>query len=207
MRTATFLLVLLPVFAQTQDQSPLDTAPEDSDGFQWASALSQSGIFLGVQHAGRMAQGKTRRELAGPFWSDYFESVSSIHTWNDGDSILTNYAGHPVMGAVAGYIQVFNDPRGRRLTFDLSSKQYWEKSPKGAGLVSGVQHAIRIRPVGRSVARQCWETPAHHGRMRFGGDSSWRTHLDASGGLCGPALGVQLGTRRKRQGAHLQDRP
>src|SRR5258706_3297209 len=104
--------LLSPVCAQSEDQTPEDMAPNDyTERFKWKTALAQSGILLGVQHAGRMVQSKTRRELAGPFWIDYFASASSIHTWNDGDSIATNYFGHPVMGAVTGYIQIFNDPR------------------------------------------------------------------------------------------------
>src|SRR3954447_22563549 len=53
-------------------------------GFQWKPALMQSGLMLASQHALRMVQPKTRRELGGPFFSDYFESVSTIHTWNVG---------------------------------------------------------------------------------------------------------------------------
>jgi hypothetical protein len=106
------------------------------EGFQWKSAPTESAFFLAIEQSSRMAQKKTRRELGGPFWSDYFNSVSTIHTWNDQDGILTNYVGHPIMGAVAGYIQVFNDPRGRDLEFDVSSKQYWK---------SRLQHAVRDR--------------------------------------------------------------
>src|SRR5258706_16169470 len=77
--------LLLPVCAQSEDQTPEDVASNDNaEKFKWKTAFAQSGILLGVQHAGRMVQSKTRRELAGPFWSDYFEEASSIHTWNDG---------------------------------------------------------------------------------------------------------------------------
>ena len=102
MLKAVLFLALLPaVFTQPEDQPPAESTPskaaEAAVGFQWKPALLQSGIFFGVQHVGRMAQAKTRRELAGPFWSDYFESASNIHTWRDGDGIPTNYLGHPVM--------------------------------------------------------------------------------------------------------------
>jgi hypothetical protein len=94
-----------------------------------------------------MVQSKTRRELAGPFWSDYFASASSIHTWNDGDSIATNYFGHPVMGAVTGYIQIFNDPRGQRLEFDLSSKQYWKSRLKAMAWSAAYSAQFEIGPI------------------------------------------------------------
>ena len=101
-----FLALLPPLLAQPGDQAPADPTPlkpdEVSEGFQWKPALIQSGVFLVLQHSSRMVQAKTRRELGGPFWSDYFESASSIHSWNDSNSILTNYFGHPWMGAITG---------------------------------------------------------------------------------------------------------
>jgi hypothetical protein len=140
--------LLSPVCAQSEDQAPGDVAPNDNaERFKWKTALAQSGILLGVQHAGRMVQSKTRRELAGPFWSDYFESASSIHTWNDEDGIATNYFGHPVMGAVAGYIQIFNDPRGRRLEFDLSSTQYWKSRLKALAWSAAYSTQFEIGPI------------------------------------------------------------
>lgn len=143
-----FLGLLSPVCSQGEDQPPMAVTPDDdAAGFQWKTALAQSGIFLGVQHAARMAQSKTRAELAGPFWSDYFQSASSIHTWNDGDGIPTNYLGHPVMAAITGYIQVFNDPRGRRLEFDLSSKQYWKSRLKARAWSAAYSAQFEIGPV------------------------------------------------------------
>ncbi len=142
-----FFGLLLPVCAQ----APADvTSGEDTEGFQWNKALAQSGILLGVQHASRMVQSKTRGELGGPFWGDYFESVSSIHTWNDGNSIVTNYVGHPIIGAVTGYIQVFNDPRGRRLEFDLSSKQYWKSRLKAMAWSAVYGTQFEIGPIGEA---------------------------------------------------------
>jgi len=149
MLAAILLLgLVLPVCAQSEDQAPVDVAPnDDTERFNWKTALAQSGILLGVQHAGRMVQSKTRRELAGPFWSDYFESASSIHTWNDEDGIATNYLGHPVMGAVAGYIQIFNDPGGRRLEFDLWSKQYWKSRLKAMAWSAAYSTQFEIGPI------------------------------------------------------------
>ena len=142
-----FLGLLLPLCAQTEDQAPVDVTPEGTESFHWRSALIQSGIFLGVQHTSRMVQAKTRAELGGPFWSDYFESASNIHTWRDGDGFRINYLGHPTMGAITGYIQVFNDPRGRRLEFDLSSKSYWESRLKAMAWSAAYSTQFEIGPI------------------------------------------------------------
>jgi hypothetical protein len=118
-----------------------------SKSFQWQPALMESGLMLSFQHATRMVQAKTRRELGGPFFSDYFESVSTIHTWNDSNSILTNYVGHPMMGAVAGYIQIFNDPRGRCLKFEPSSRSYWKSRLKAMAWSAAYSTQFEIGPI------------------------------------------------------------
>ena len=30
--------------------------------------------------------------------------------WNDGNPVITNYVGHPMMGAITGFVQIQNDP-------------------------------------------------------------------------------------------------
>lgn len=142
-----FLLLLLPIYAQTDGQASADPTTEDTEsGFQWRSAFAQSALLLGVQHAGRMVEVKSRQEFGGPFWSDYFDSVTSMHTWNDSDHIATNYLGHPIMGALTGYIQVFNDPRGRKLEFDLSSKDYWKSRLKAMAWSAAYSAQFEVGP-------------------------------------------------------------
>ncbi len=118
-----------------------------SDGFQWKPALLESALLLTAQHASRMVQAKTRRELGGPFFADYFESASNIHTWNDSNSILTNYIGHPLLGSVIGYIQIFNDPRGRNLEFDPSSRAYWKSRLRAMAWTAVYSTQFEIGPI------------------------------------------------------------
>jgi hypothetical protein len=144
--------LLKPLAAQPEDDPPAQTNAVGADsfvgeGFHWEPSLLESGFFLVLQHSSRMVQAKTRRELGGPFWSDYFESASNIHTWNDSDSILTNYFGHPWMGAITGYIQVFNDPRGRNLEFNASSKQYWKSRLKAMAWTAAYSTQYEIGPI------------------------------------------------------------
>jgi hypothetical protein len=116
-------------------------------GFAWKPALLQSSLFLGVQHGSRFAQKKMRRELGGPFLRDYFDSVRNIRTWSDEDGILTNYVGHPMMGAIAGYFQVFNDPRGRALEFDARSEAYWKSRLKALAWSAAYSTQFEIGPI------------------------------------------------------------
>jgi hypothetical protein len=147
-----WVLLQQPLAAQPADDSPAqpiaiaaDSSPDER--FHWKPALLESGFFLVLQHSSRMVQAKARRELGGPFWSDYFESASNIHTWNDSDSILTNYFGHPLLGAITGYLQVFNDPQGRNLELNTSSKAYWKSRLKAMAWTAAYSTQFEIGPI------------------------------------------------------------
>lgn len=104
-----------------------------SGGFDWNSAFKQSFLFLGVQHAFRLATEEgTRAELGGPFFKDYFKALRNLRGWDDGDPFLVNYIGHPMMGAVSGYIQIQNDPKGIQEEISLK-KSYWKSRMKAMG--------------------------------------------------------------------------
>jgi hypothetical protein len=65
------------------------------------------------------------------YWSNYRHSLSTWADsgWSDGDPFLDNYIGHPIQGALTGYIQIQNDPQGERLEFS-NSKAYWRSRMK-----------------------------------------------------------------------------
>ncbi len=92
--------------------------------FRWKPAIGQSLLFLAVQHGYATTQPKTRAALKGKFLKDYFRSVRSLHGWDDGGRFFTNYIAHPMQGALTGYIQIQNDPRGMRQKFG-GDKAYW----------------------------------------------------------------------------------
>ena len=89
----------------------------------WKGAFVDSFRLLMLEHSGRIAfQSKTRRELVGPFFSDYARSVKWPHTWGDGDGWFVNYVGHPLHGAAAGRTWLNNDPTARTLELSRSKK-------------------------------------------------------------------------------------
>lgn len=124
----------LPVL---DDKPANDQKPErraQQSGFNWDGAFRQSMIFLGVQHAFRLAyEPGTRAGLKGPFFKDYFRTVRSLRGWGDGDPYIVNYIAHPMMGAAAGFIQIQNDPRGLNEEVDLKKKSYWKSRLKAFG--------------------------------------------------------------------------
>ena len=106
-----------------------DSATKREEKFHWKPALEQSMLFLGIQHGFRLFQAKTQRELDGPFFRDWGNSVKNLRGWRDGDNTFINYVGHPMQGAATGRIFVNNSDKSKKLVFS-SSKDYWTSRMK-----------------------------------------------------------------------------
>lgn len=130
---------IIPKYEPIADFAAMDTDPDaaglaaknapPNEHFHWKGALLQSLSFDLLQNATRIMtadQNDRHLLLNKPFWSDYWASLGqfNMRRWNDGDSIQVNYIGHPMQGAISGYIEVQNDPRGRDLRISRS-KEYW----------------------------------------------------------------------------------
>ncbi|MCA1624804.1 MAG: hypothetical protein LC778_13575 [Acidobacteria bacterium] len=112
--------------SKTEAQEKLDRQPvAKKEKFHWKFALIESGVFLGFQHGFRMLQKKTTRELGGPFFRDWAQSVKNLRGWEDGDNLFTNYIAHPGQGAITGRIFINNSDRSKKQEFG-KSKKYWE---------------------------------------------------------------------------------
>ncbi len=91
--------------------------------------------FLMLQNAARVAfQSKTRHGLQGPFVGGYLETFRSRPAgFFDGDSFLTNFAGHPVQGATTYHLARINGGSREQAfwwvysTRPSSSSALWEK--------------------------------------------------------------------------------
>jgi hypothetical protein len=135
----------LPDNSMDQDPATLGIAPS---GFNWKGAIQQSLIFIGVMHAYRMGtEAGTRAELKGAFFPEYFASIKGLRGWRDGDPTYVNYLGHPIQGAVSGFIQIQNDPKGRRQEFDLRSRNYWKSRLKAFGWSAAVSTQFELGPL------------------------------------------------------------
>jgi hypothetical protein len=90
--------------------------------YHWKGLLLQSLAFDGIQNGVRIAisSASDRHILVNkPFWHDYVASLEqfNMRRWNDGDSIKVNYVGHPLQGAITGYLEVQNGPSDRDVRF------------------------------------------------------------------------------------------
>jgi hypothetical protein len=146
--------VEIPATYKATNASPLappapSPPPKESERFQWGSAVRQSVLFLAVQHTFRMTELKTRRELGGPFFAEWFDSVRSLRGWGDGGREFTNYVAHPMQGALYGYVQVQNDPKGVDREFGRS-KAYWKSRMKAMGWAAIWSTQFELGPISQA---------------------------------------------------------
>jgi hypothetical protein len=131
------------VDAQQSDASTLGDAPtaapsEAEQGFHWRRALTESFTFLIIEQA-YVVHTDFRwvvSENGIPFnhyWRDYRQSLSewTKSGWDDGDPNWFGYVGHPIQGALTGFIQIQNDPKSVKLEFS-NTKAYWKSRLKAA---------------------------------------------------------------------------
>jgi hypothetical protein len=110
------------------------TVPFKKEGFHWRRALSESFTFLVIEQAYVVHTdfNWVVSENGVPFnhfWRDYKQSLSEwVHSgWNDGDPNWFGYVGHPIQGALTGFIQIQNDPQGEKLEFSRTKAYWWSR--------------------------------------------------------------------------------
>jgi hypothetical protein len=125
---AAFVAILAGSPAAHAQQPPLFSPPSTNaqQTVDVAGAVEDSFKLLFIEHGIRIAlQPKTRNQLTGPFWKDYVDSVRVPAHWEDGDSWLVNYLGHPIHGAAAAFVWTSHDPVSRDEAFGLNIN-YWK---------------------------------------------------------------------------------
>ncbi len=115
----------------TSGEAPTAPVSSRSERFHWRQALAESFTFLIIEQ-GYVVKDDFHwvvSENGIPFnhyWRDYMQSLTSWwHAgWSAGENPLYNYVGHPIQGALTGYIWVQNDPKSEKLEFS-NTKAYW----------------------------------------------------------------------------------
>ena len=102
--------------AVTPDR-PAPALPEakHSGGIHWGSLMREWWLWVATEQTERIVkESKTRDQLSGPFFRDWFNTVSDYHfdNWNDGGKVFTSYLAHPTQGASGrGHILAEQRPR------------------------------------------------------------------------------------------------
>jgi len=147
-RLSAFVLLFFIVSLSTANAGEHDITSGAT--FNWEGAVTQSLYFLGIEHAQRLTQEKTRNELKGPFFPDWEDSVAGLHGWSDGGSFFTNYIAHSMQGGVAGFIQIQNDAHGKSLEFS-GSRTYWNSRMRALGWAAIYSTQFELGPISEAT--------------------------------------------------------
>jgi hypothetical protein len=152
-----------------EDELPINAFSDEyppSEGYHWGGLLAQSLFFNVIENSVRTASDSQIRNLLAkkPFWHDYRASIRqfNMRRWNDGDDFLVNYTGHPMQGAVSGFIEIQNDPRGRELEIG-ANREYWESRFKAFLWATAYSVHSEISPIGEAgIGNEGgWTYPIH----------------------------------------------
>jgi len=118
-----------PASSDGLQPAPLVVAqpPQQSGGIHWKSLLEQWWLNLTIEQTERIAQqAKTRDALSGPFFQNWFNTVTTYHFdhWDDDDKFITSNLGHPTQGAIVYAIFWQNDDHVRFSDQDFHSAAY-----------------------------------------------------------------------------------
>jgi len=121
--------------------------PAQETGIDWRGVFMGSADFLALEHTFRLASEDATRYWIGNFSaSGYADSVASLHGWADGDPFLVNYVGHPMQGAVSGFMWQENDRVYRTVEFGRNSP-YWKARLRGMAFAYVYSVQFEIGPV------------------------------------------------------------
>ena len=132
----------MPSGAADKDPNPgastMAPAAPETQGFHWRRSLMESFTFLVIEQAYVVHSdfGWVVIENGVPFnhyWRDYMHSLSTwVHSgWNDGDPNWYGYVGHPIQGALTGFIEIQNDPQGEKQEFSKTKAYWWSRLKAG----------------------------------------------------------------------------
>jgi hypothetical protein len=120
-----------------------DSKPQ---GVQWRHLFDQSLRLLLIEHGFRYATEADTRHPHRPFFQGYIDSVGAVHGWADGDPFYVNYVGHPMQGAVSGYLWTLNDTRYAGVEFGKNS-EYWKSRLRAGAFAWAYSEQMEIGPI------------------------------------------------------------
>ncbi|WP_321473980.1 hypothetical protein [uncultured Paludibaculum sp.] len=121
--------------------------PGRREGVNWDGVFKQSALFLGLEHGFRlMTERGTREGMKGPFFSGWLAASGNLHGWADGDPFYVNYIGHPMQGAVAGYIWVQNDGKYGDAEFG-ANRHYWKSRLRASAFSAAYSFQFEAGPL------------------------------------------------------------
>jgi hypothetical protein len=145
-----------------------------SPGIRWRPLMIESLKFLVLEHGFRYATQQATREPNRSFFRGYAQSLGNIHGWADGDPFLINYVGHPMQGAVSGFLFAGNDGDYEGVSFG-SNRAYWKSRLRAAAFMFAYSEQFEIGPLSEAS---------------IGDVQSWHPQVGFADHVISPAIGL-----------------
>jgi hypothetical protein len=132
---------------------PYDKTKAPECRVHWRQLLISSAVFITWQNTANVYSSYWYRHetLTGNWWERYVNSVVGykFSVWSDGNPLLDDYIGHPLMGSITNALWIQNDPKGMTLEFS-NTRPYWKSRLRAMGFSAVYSTEWKLGPIGES---------------------------------------------------------
>jgi len=134
-------------------ECPYDETKAKECRVHWRQLLISSAVFLTWQNTANAYSGYWYRHetMTGKWWDRYVNSVVGykFSVWSDGNPMMDDYVGHPLMGSITNALWIQNDPKGMTLEFS-NTWPYWRSRLRALGFSTVYSTQWKLGPFGES---------------------------------------------------------
>jgi hypothetical protein len=133
-------------------ECPTDTTHARECRMHWRQLFIEASVFNAFQNAGNLYTGYYyRRETTHGKWLQrWFDSDLGWNWqyWDDGNPLLDQYVGHPMMGGITNYVWIQNDPKGA--TVQVGEPGYWKSRMRALAFTTAYHFEWKFGPFGEA---------------------------------------------------------
>ncbi len=136
----------------------------------WRQLLISSIAFNAFQNAGNLYTGYWYRHETthGKWFQRWFDSDLGWdwNHWTDGNPVMDQYVGHPMMGSITNYLWIQNDPQGA--TLKIGEPGYWKSRMRATAFTTAYHFEWKFGPFGEAGVGHIGDHATHrvNGQLR-----------------------------------------
>jgi hypothetical protein len=134
-------------------ECPYDETKAPECRVHWRQLLISSAVFITWQNTANVYSSYWYRHetLTGNWWERYVNSVVGykFSVWSDGNPLMDDYVGHPLMGSITNALWIQNDPKGMTLEFS-NTRPYWKSRLRAMAFSTVYSTEWKLGPIGES---------------------------------------------------------
>jgi hypothetical protein len=134
-------------------ECPYNTTKAKECRVHWRQLLISSAVFITWQNTANAYSSYWYRHetMTGNWWERYVNSVVGYQfsVWSDGNPMLDDYVGHPLMGSITNSLWIQNDPKGMTLEFS-NTWPYWRSRLRAMAFSTVYSTEWKLGPIGES---------------------------------------------------------